>query len=429
MTNSVQESRLHLEQKVTERTSELQIKLQQLKDAHLASLNILEDLQEEKKKIESKDARDEAILASIGDGMITTDAKGKILLVNTRAESLLGIQSSKACGKNITDIWKIADAKERLLSTIHHPAEHVLKDQKIIERSDYFYVDKHHKRVPAAMTIAPVILEKKLIGMIAVFRDITHEKEVDRAKTEFVSLASHQLRTPLSAINWYTEMLLDGDAGKINKEQRHYLEEIYHGNKRMVDLVNALLNTSRIDLGTFAVEPKIVNVIDISKMVLLELQPQIAQKKIHLTENYSPEIPVMKADPKLLKIIFQNLLSNAVKYTPDEGNVSINVDVTYHTIYRSLGKQKDGILVTVTDTGYGIPKEQQGKIFTKLFRADNVREKDTEGTGLGLYIVRSIVNQAGGKIWFTSEENKGTTFFVQLPLIGMKKKTGTKSLS
>lgn len=429
MTDNIQESRAHLEQNVTERTVELQEKISQLEDAQGAAFNLLEDLQEEKRKIEAEDARDEAILTSIGDGMLTTDAKGKIVIMNRRAEELLGVSAQKARGKLITTIWRIADAKGHHVSTEHHPAQRVLKSGTPLERSDWHYLDKHHKLVPAAMTVAPVALNNKLIGMIAVFRDITHEKEVDRAKTEFVSLASHQLRTPLSAINWYTEMLLDGDAGKVNKEQRHYLEEIYHGNKRMVDLVNALLNTSRIDLGTFAVDPKLTNVVDISKTVLLELKPQILERKLELVETYSSEIPAMKADPKLLKIILQNLLSNAVKYTPEGGKVSLTIDVTYHTVFHNLGKQKDGIIATISDTGYGIPKTQQNKIFTKLFRADNVREKDTEGTGLGLYIVKSIVEQSGGKIWFESEENKGTTFYVQLPLIGMKKKAGAKALT
>ncbi len=255
--------------------------------------------------------------------------------------------------------------------------------------------------------------------MKGTFQDVTKEMEIDKAKTEFVSLASHQLRTPLSAINWYTEMLLAGDAGSINDDQKKYLNEIYNGNHRMVELVNALLNVSRLDLGTFAVEPEPTNLIALAGSVTDEQRSTVAEKKINLVTNFDTKIPVIPLDKKLIRIVFQNLLSNAVKYTPNGGQVEF-----------TLMLQKDEVLAKVSDTGYGIRKSQQDKIFTKLFRADNVREKDTEGTGLGLYLVKAIVEDAvEGRIWFESEENKGSTFFVTLPLKGMRRKLGNKDLS
>lgn len=257
----------------------------------------------------------------------------------------------------------------------------------------------------------------KIVGTSSISFDISKEKQIDRAKTEFVSLASHQLRTPLSSINWYAEMLLAGDAGKLNEEQKNFVNEIYKGNQRMVDLVNSLLNVSRLELGTFMVEPEPVNITESAQSVLDELKPSWEAKKLVLKIDYQKNLPIIQADPKLLRIVLQNLLSNAVKYTPEKGRVSL-----------TIGADKQNILLTVTDTGYGIPAKQAGKIFDKLFRADNVREKDTEGTGLGLYIVKSIIDHAGGKIWFNSQENKGTSFFVQIPLSGMSKKTGPKSL-
>jgi len=186
----------------------------------------------------------------------------------------------------------------------------------------------------------------------------------------------------------------------------------------MVDLVNALLNVSRIDLGTFAIEPESIEIKKIAESVLKELIPQTKQKQTKITEEYDEDLPTIQADPKLIRIIFQNLLSNAVKYTPKGGE-----------IFLSITKDKRNLSIEVADNGYGIPKDQQSKIFTKLFRADNIRQKDTEGNGLGLYIVKSIVDESGGKIWFESEENKGTTFYVTLPLEGMKKKQGAKGLN
>ncbi len=292
-------------------------------------------------------------------------------------------------------------------------------------------IKKDGSKVAVADSAAPLKDKNgEVIGCVVVFRDVTKERSIDKAKTEFVSLASHQLRTPLSSINWYTEMLLAGDAGKINKEQKNYLEEVYKGNKRMVDLVNALLNVSRLELGTFAIEPEPTDVVKLAQSVADEQKPQILEKKIKLNQKYVDNLPLLNADPKLLRIVFQNLLSNAVKYTPEKGIINIDLHLVKQGEPLDTRKaNEDSIAVTVSDTGYGIPKSQQDKIFSKLFRADNVREKDTEGTGLGLYIVKSIVDHSGGKIWFESTENEGTTFYITLPLSGMKKKEGTKALA
>lgn len=259
------------------------------------------------------------------------------------------------------------------------------------------------------------------INMTGVNWDVTLEKQVDQAKTEFVSLASHQLRTPLTSINWYTEMLLSGDAGQLNDEQKKYLDEVYAASKRMVDLVTALLNVSRIELGTFAVDPVQTDLITLLRSVLDELKLQIDEKYLQVTETHE-EIPNILADQKLMRIVYQNLLTNAVKYTPDKGTISIK-----HTLidHEKLGKC---IHIEVSDSGVGIPQSEQGRIFDKLYRASNVQEIDTQGTGLGLYIIKAIVEQAGGQISFSSQENQGTTFYVDLPLAGMIKKEGSKPL-
>jgi signal transduction histidine kinase len=179
-----------------------------------------------------------------------------------------------------------------------------------------------------------------------------------------------------------------------------------------------LLNISRIDLGTFAVEPEPCDFCAIAKSVMAELQPMIAAKKMAVKTDCDDDLPPINADIKLVRIIFQNLLTNALKYTPEKGKVTV-----------SIAKQGRDILIKVADNGYGIPEEAKSKIFTKLFRADNIREVEAEGTGLGLYIVKSIVEQAGGRVWFDSLESKGTTFYVTLPLSGMVKKTGSRALS
>ncbi len=238
--------------------------------------------------------------------------------------------------------------------------------------------------------------------------------EAGRAKDEFVSMASHQLRTPLANVNWYTEMLLGGDAGELNKNQKKYLEEVYSSNQRMVELVNALLN---VDLGSFAVEPEPIDIREISDSAVSDFTPQIKNKKLEIEKNYERDLPIVKADPRLLRIVFQNLLSNSIKYTPENGKITI-----------SIAKQQSDIVISIADSGYGIPKQQQQKVFTRLFRADNVIQR-SEGTGLGLYIVRAVMDQTSGRVWFESKENEGSVFSFTVPLRGMKKKKGTRVLN
>jgi signal transduction histidine kinase len=234
---------------------------------------------------------------------------------------------------------------------------------------------------------------------------LEHLKEIDRAKTEFVSMASHQLRTPLTSVSWYAEMLLSGEVGTANPKQKEYLAQIYANNQRMINLVDDLLNTSKIDMGMLSVEPRPMDPRFVIESVLMEIGPLAGEKNIEIKKNFSEESAEVGADPELMRVVFQNLISNALKYTPTNGKISIDVQPS-----------NSHVDVKIADSGYGIPKVQQNKVFTKMFRADNIRDKVTDGTGLGLYIVKAIVKQSGGKISFESEEGKGTTFFVTLPI-------------
>ena len=164
--------------------------------------------------------------------------------------------------------------------------------------------------------------------------------------------------------------------------------------------------------------------------ILSELKPQIKEKELKVEKIYRDNIPEkFEADKKLLRIVLQNLLSNAVKYTQPSGNIKIDISVLKKDeSFGGIIIKEESLAFLVSDTGMGIPSNQKEKIFSKLFRADNARESETEGTGLGLYIIKSIVDQSGGEIWFQSEEKKGTTFYVIFPINGMKKKEGTKKL-
>mgnify|MGYP001594940113 CR=1 FL=1 len=240
-------------------------------------------------------------------------------------------------------------------------------------------------------------------GLATIF-DITEQKKLDQAKTEFVSLASHQLRTPVATVKWYMDMLLSGNLGELSAKQEDYIKRVHGVNEEMVGLIDTLLNVSRIKIGSIEIDSKQTNVSKLVESVLTELSPQIEEKGIIIDKQYGNNLENIKSDPKLLRIVIQNLLSNAVKYTPKGGSVTIIL--------------KDSFIekaIVVSDTGIGIPEKEQEKVFTKMFRADNVRGlSEGQGTGLGLYLVKSIIEAMGGSIQFVSKENKGSTFIIKL---------------
>ncbi len=379
------------------------------------------ELETSKDRIEKETHKLNAILSSMGESLIVIANDGSIVRMNQAATVVLGIADGDAQGKKIETILPLFKDKIEITKE-DSPIYKALADQSIARtllRDNISAKDKEGNVFPVVLS-ATSLLGKGLDGIAAIvmFRDVTVEKSIDQAKTEFVSLAAHQLRTPLTAIGWYVEMLIHEDVGKINKKQKTYLDEIEHSNQRMVDLVNALLDVSHIDLGTFAVDPTELDLPEVSKSVLKELEPSIEKRKIKIEEKYGRGLSKVMMDQKLIRMVFQNLLSNAVKYTPEGGTVGVSIE-----------SKEEKLRIVVKDTGYGIPKAEQVKIFTKLYRAQNVRGKDTDGTGLGLYIVKAIVEQSGGSITFVSEENKGTTFYVIFPKNGMSKKKGGKELS
>ncbi|MEE8131683.1 MAG: PAS domain S-box protein [Candidatus Paceibacterota bacterium] len=381
-----------------------------LEESGRVTKSLLRDVASEKEKMST-------ILESIGDGVFVVDRNLNIIIFNSASAQLSGFSEKEAIGQPYRKILNFVYEKDEKINDKF--IKEVFRTRKIQIMNDKTnLIRKDGSKIAVSDSAAPLVdSNNDIIGAVVVFRDVTKERAVDRAKTEFVSLASHQLRTPLSAIGWNIELLLTDQVEGVSHEQIESLQEIQKANKRMVALVDALLNTSRIDMGTLIIDLEPVDFIEIANSVLEELKPTIETKQISIEKSYGNNIPKINADPKLSRIILQNFLSNAVKYTPEKGKINITIE-----------KREGDLYVAVADTGYGIPKSQQGKIFSKLFRADNVQGKDVEGNGLGLYIVKSIIDSSGGKVWFESEENKGTTFHITLPLSGMKKKEGVKRL-
>lgn len=370
----------------------------------------------------------DAILSSMGEGLLVVDREYKVIIMNQAAGTLLRIAPIGAVGKDIEEVFTLFKEGRRL-ERADLPFLRVIEKVDFVRinlRDNLYCENKLGALFPLAMIVAP-LLEEEISGAVIIFRDITEEKEIDQAKSEFVSMASHQLRTPLSIINWYTEMLLSGYAGDIQSRQKEFLEEIYRASQRMVELIDALLNVSRIELGTFIVQPVRLYAPDIVESVINELALPIQTKHLTVEKDFSSGIPLIQADPKLLQIVLQNIIINAIRFTPEYGKICVTVSLNRDTAGSREPLQDGNIIISVSDTGRGIPRHQWQNIFKKLFRADNVR--DIDGTGLGLYIVKLILSHTGGLIWFESQEDKGSTFYVSIPLSGMKRKEGTKELS
>jgi PAS domain S-box-containing protein len=389
-----------------------------LYDIDIQRREVVNKLKEEKVRAEQEKAKDEALLASIGDGMIATDKRGRVTFINEAGSGLLLWKLTDWTNKKIVDILAIADYAGQPLPPAKNPFLQGLGGGKKTISGRYHLVKKDGAHLPVTLTLTPVLLNGKLLGTITIFRDISAEIEIEQAKNEFVSIASHQLRTPLNAIKWNLELLEDPTYGKLEPAQADLLKTVEHANKNMIDLVSALLNVSRIDLGVFSIDPQPTNMDEVCRDVLDEFALQIKQKKQRVEYTGTKDVPIVQTDPKLLRIVVQNLVSNAIKYTPDNGKITITLNQENQPFMR----------LTVSDSGIGIPKAQQAKIYSKLFRADNAQKMGVNGTGLGLYICRSIVEKMNGKIWFESEEGKGTTFYVRLAIAGVRAQKGTKEL-
>ena len=375
----------------------------------------VKDLSEQRNQYRESTVRKEAIFDSMGEGLVLTDNMGKVVSMNAQAEELLGWKLAEAQEREWTSMIRIGNAEGQRLLPAESPLTRVLLQGERV-RSDAFTVQrKNGERFPVALTAALCEVDGKRIGAVVVFQDITREKAIDKAKTEFVSLASHQLRTPLTAINWYVELLKK--AKGLTAEGRQDVRKISQRSQGMVRLVNDLLNVSRLDTGQMRINPVPTDLAALIQGVIDDLIPLAQARDCRIIFHKSDEsYEDVALDPALLGQVIHNLVENAIAYSrpgPDSH------------VWVQLERGGGGSwMISVQDNGIGIPEENQDRVFAKFFRSDNAMRKETEGTGLGLYLAKMILNQARGKIWFESAEGRGTTFFVEIPAEGMRGKSG-----
>lgn len=324
-------------------------------------------------------------------GVITRPNKASLRFFKRTEETLLG--------ENIFSFLRIPDQNEKIAQYKERIARRIPIERKEIQID---VGDGHLRWILLSIEdiTAPGFGQHN--GLVTLV-DIHEQKELERIKTEFLSLASHQLRSPLSNIKWYIEFLLNRRRDQISEEVVGYLQKMYQRNADMVDLVNTLLNLSRIEMGRIKIQKDPTDLTALTQSVVEELSPQAKQKRLSLQTEFSGET-TLDTDSRLVRIILQNLLSNALRYTKEDGKVLVR-------ILASTTK----VRLEVEDTGVGIPPNEQDKIFSKLYRATNAKELEANGNGIGLYMCKEMVESLGGTISFSSVYGTGTTFFVDLP--------------
>ncbi len=361
-------------------------------------------------------SRSKSMLEGVADGVLVTDNRGIITLFNQAAEVILDLESRSVVGKSLEDfIGLFGGAAQTWMQTIRRwsqqPADHQQSGEVYAEQ-----IDLEVGRV-VSVHLAPVSYKNEFLGTVSIFRDITHQVEVDRLKSEFVATVSHELRTPLTPIKGYVDFLLMGGAGPMNPEQAQFMDIVKINVDRLSILVTDLLDVSRIEAGKVILSNQPVDVREIAEDVLAQtrLQSEEEKKPFTLKLEAEPNLPRAYGDVQRIRQILGNLVDNAYKYTPMHGYIEV--------VLHQVG---DDLQVEVKDNGIGIFPGDRERIFERFFRGENHLVMATAGTGLGLSIVKELVEMHKGRLWLESSgvPGEGSTFSFTLPIYRPEKDSG-----
>lgn len=358
---------------------------------------------------EQEDAsRSQAILEAVADGVLVTGANNRIEFVNHSIERILGIQAEKIVGQPL-DVFgglfgrAAGDWMETIRAWSENPSSFQTGDSYAEQ------LELENGRI-ALVHLAPVILQNDFLGTVSIFRDITHEVEVDRLKSEFVATVSHELRTPMTAIKGYVDILMMGAAGAITENQQHFLNIVKNNIERLNILVSDLLDISRIESGRVVLSPQPLDLRMVAEDVIADILRRSREdsKPMALSLDASKSLPKVRGDAERVRQIIGNLVENAYRYTPENGTIRVNI----HALNGSE------VQVDVIDNGVGIAPEDQPRVFERFYRGEHPLVLATPGTGLGLSIVRQLVEMHNGRIWMTSKgiPGEGSTFSFTLPV-------------
>jgi len=373
----------------------IEAKILEAEEQKAAMLNIMDDLEQESQNTKKFQQAVEATTDAIA---IATPSL-ELTYVNPAWTVITGIDEAKAIGKT-PEMLIAKSVKKDIFKDMLHAA----KEGQPFQTDELVYSRENGSDYNVELKMYPIESAGKIRMYVMIHSDITKRIRIDSAKSEFVSLASHQLRTPLTAIRWIFNMFSTGKAGELTDEQKELMLDAQKCTVHMNETIGTMLTMSRLETGNVRLEEGEVQLSSMLEEIKGEYTLTTVNKKQTLTVECADDVHFI-SDAKLLKESLVNLVSNAIKYTPEEGTISI-----------TARQDDNNIVIEVKDSGFGIPEHQKDKVFSKFFRAENIISKQTEGTGLGLYVVQSIVKILNGDITFVSEENKGTTFTITLPI-------------
>lgn len=356
--------------------------------------------------------KSEIIINAIGDGVIAIDGKGVIGLINPAAQEILGWVKQDSLLLNYKSILKLMDENNHELDPAHDPIQQVLNTNQQSRANKLSAETKSGKKISLSLVVSPI--GQPGSGVIAVFRDTTKERAEEREQAEFISTASHEMRTPVASIEGYLGLALNPSTAQIDDRARDFINKAHESAQHLGRLFQDLLDVSKSEDGRMASLPKVVDAIVFTQSVLNNLTPTAELKGLKVIFKPSEAagqkkiMPVyfVNQDPDHMREILDNLIENAIKYTP-KGEVT--VDVT---------GSDDKVIISVQDTGLGIPGEDIPHLFQKFYRIDNVDRQEIGGTGLGLFLSRRLAESMEGRLWVESTYGQGSTFFLELPRVG-----------
>jgi len=384
---------------------QLEENIKKIKISEEKNKKALNKVNAEKAKIEIEKNKTESILSSFVDPVIVVDRLSRISYLNKEAQKVFGF-SRKLIGKkyflrnysmnNLKPEASVDFAVSRAKENISENPKEIVEEISVAQDGKPLV----YKVITATMTD-----QNNYFGLVKIFHNLTREKEIDNLKSEFISIAAHQLRTPLSAIKWVIKMILDEDAGALNNEQTELLNKGYNSNERIIKLVNDLLYVSRMEEGRFGYSFEDGDYLEAVRLAISDFKDTLSEKNIELKIDAPGILPRLNFDKDRIVLALNNILSNASLYTPANG-----------TIEFSVKQDGDNVKTVIKDNGLGIPAKEQEKLFSKFFRGSNVIRTQTEGSGLGLFITKNIINKHGGSISIESREAKGTKVEIVLPV-------------
>ncbi len=362
------------------------------------------DLKRERGVIAAERNKIELVLSGITDAVIAVDRERNIILFNRAAETITGTRNARALGRRIDRVIRFFEGTRELAPGEYAPMKMTDTDSAPYTKQGIRLVDGYHREHFVDLVAGQIRGGAEIgLGCIITLHDVSREKLLERIKSEFVSIAAHQLRTPLTAIKWALREFRDRHPQN-TLESGDLLDKAYQSNERMINLINDLLNVARIEEGRFlyrlavtGLEASVERAIAAEHMTALKKNITIGFKKP------SADIFVW-ADAHGIDLVLQNLIENAIHYTKSGGKITLHI--------RAIENMAE---ISIQDTGIGIPESERSRLFTKFFRGDQAVRMETDGSGLGLFIVKNIIEAHGGSIWFDSKEGKGTTFFFTIP--------------